>query len=506
MAVATLGNPSNSASTLNQPFPGFIAPGTFRDGRAVIQDLILSLVTEEKCGNSLSFVWVNHHDSHLGCALGANEFEDSPLFSFDGSGDGESGAIAKVASGKAHYDVLARVPAVDSLGGLYSAVTKRYNFKVSQHEGKITGLAAYGSHSGAYDVLKSHLQVSEGVPQVKYIKNLKAKLSVRALRQFGLARKSLITVDEIVQIASSRTVNYPDLAFAVQKVLEETMLEVIEFWVAGSGINNVSLAGGVFANVKLNQRIAELETVEHVNVFPNMGDGGIAVGGVWSHLSKINQLSTSALYQNMYLAPSESDDFNITSSGLNVSNFSDTEAHAKSIAQEISEGLLVAVHQGSMEFGPRALGNRSLVLDARNREIIDRTNKRLNRTEFMPFAPIVLKERFVDYFDTANRSLQPFEYMTMTCDVIPGMRDEIPAVTHVDGTARPQIVSLESNPFLYQIMTEYQSITGCGVLVNTSLNMHEEPINYNLDDSVRALKLGGIDVIHTELSRISIPR
>jgi carbamoyltransferase len=284
------------------------------------------------------------------------------------------------------------------------------------------------------------------------------------------------------------------------------MLEVVQYWVSESDINNVSLAGGVFANVKLNQRIAEITSVENVNVFPNMGDGGISVGGVWSHLSKSNQLSKDALYQNMYLAPHAAEDSSISSTGLEIENFTNWSTHAINIAKEISEGKLVALHHGSMEFGPRALGNRSLILDARNREIINRANKRLNRTDFMPFAPIVLAERFEDYFFTTNKTLQPFNYMTMTCDVVPSAREEIPAVTHVDGTARPQIITAELNPFLYRVMVEYQLLTGCGVLVNTSLNMHEEPINCTLDDSVRALKLGGIDVIHTESCRITIPR
>lgn len=291
----------------------------------------------------------------------------------------------------------------------------------------------------------------------------------------------------------------------MQKVLEETMLEIIQFWVHKSEIRNVSLAGGVFANVKLNQRIAEIETIENVNIFPNMGDGGISVGGVWAYLSKKNQLSKEPLYQHMYLAPSEDEDFEFSPQGLKIINFPDLATHTKQIAQDICEGKLVAVHQGRMEFGPRALGNRSLILDARNRDIISHANKRLNRTDFMPFAPIVLKERFGDYFFTSNRTLQPFNFMTMTCEVLASVQHEIPAVTHVDGTARPQIVSVESNPFLYRIMAEYQSLTGCGVLVNTSLNLHEEPINFTLNDSIRALKLGGIDVIYTESARLSLP-
>lgn len=497
MAVATHGNPSNPPQSTNQPYPGFQSHEFSRNGREIVQNILLTLLPKQNQGREIDWVWVKHHDSHLGCALGASEYANSLLFSFDGSGDGESGAIALMEPGSSDYSVIARIPEVDSLGNLYSAITKRYNFKVSQHEGKITGLAAYGDYSSAYDFLKSHISVSQGIPEIKYVKGLKSQLAINVLRKFGLSRKSVLNVDEIAQIASSRTVNYPDLAFAIQKVLEGCVTEIVDYWVTKYQIGNVSLAGGVFANVKLNQRISELNSVNSVNIFPNMGDGGISVGGVWSHLSKINLLNKGVKYRDMYLAPYADSDFDFSPSGLKVETFENFSAHAVKIAKEVSQGKIVAVHWGSMEFGPRALGNRSIILDARNREIIDRTNDRLKRTDFMPFAPVVTEKDFKKYFRTQNQTLQPFEYMTMTCEVLPDMHSIIPAVTHVDGTARPQIVRRESNPFLFEVLSRYQELTGVAVLINTSLNMHEEPINFTLEDSLRALKLGGIDVVHT---------
>jgi carbamoyltransferase len=203
----------------------------------------------------------------------------------------------------------------------------------------------------------------------------------------------------------------------------------------------------------------------------------------------------------MFLAPeySPSPDF----SGLNVVALP-PESMFKDIAIEIADGRLVAVHQGRMEFGPRALGNRSLLLDPRDQEILIRTNKRLKRTEFMPFAPMVLSHEFNNYFETKNATMQPFEYMTMTCKVRDEVVSRIPAVTHVDQTARPQTVSLESNQFCFKILESFQAITGLPVLVNTSLNVHEEPINYALEDTLSCLRRGAIDVIYTENSRITL--
>jgi carbamoyltransferase len=504
LSVSIKGNPSNPASTALQTYPGFHSKNLQGSGRSIIEESILELIPQSSREESIKFDWVNHHDSHLGCALGLDQTGESLLFSFDGSGDGESAAIAVKRRENSDYHVLARVPAADSLGGLYSAITRRYNFKASQHEGKITGLAAYGQSSAAFDFLRGHVSVVNGVPEIEYVKDFKKKLAVRALRHFGIGRKALISLGEIADLASSRTSSYADLAWAVQKTLEESILEIITYWSDQQNISAANLAGGVFANVKLNQRISELPSISEVKVFPNMGDGGISVGGVWSYLSKKSELSKEALYKNMFLAPNEGLDQITDRRGLVIQENHNYESHVIEISKEISEGKLVAIHQGDMEFGPRALGNRSLILDARNEEIIGRVNKRLNRTEFMPFAPVVLEQDFSQYFRTSNQSLQPFWYMTMTCDVLESRRSQIPAVTHIDGTARPQLVSENSNPFLYRVMLAYKDLTGCGVLVNTSLNMHEEPINASINDSIKALRLGGIDVLYTRSLRIEL--
>lgn len=503
LVVSTLRNPSNPSSTALQTFPGFVntESGT---GREIIESAVLTLIPSERICGTLKFEWVNHHDSHLGCALGVDQLNEALLFSFDGSGDGESAAIAVKSAGNSQYKVLARVPAADSLGGLYSAITRRYNFKASQHEGKITGLAAYGQSSAAFDLLRSHVSVENGIPVINYVKSFKKKLAVRSLRQFGIGKEALISLAEIADLAASKTSNYADLAWAVQKTLEESMLEIVTYWSQETQVSNASLAGGVFANVKLNQRISELPSINNVKVFPNMGDGGISVGGVWSFLSQRQELSDEALYRNMFLAPNDGLEEISDYRGLVVKKVENFEEHISDISKEIAAGRLVAIHQGDMEFGPRALGNRSLILDARDREIISRVNGRLNRTEFMPFAPVVLEDDFYKYFHTSNESLQPFWYMTMTCDVLESRKLEIPAVTHIDGTARPQLVSFESNSFLYSVMSQYKRLTGCSVLVNTSLNMHEEPINASINDSIKALRVGGIDVLFTSNLRIEL--
>jgi carbamoyltransferase len=317
--------------------------------------------------------------------------------------------------------------------------------------------------------------------------------------------KSFRSLEEIVSLSESVTHNYADLAYAIQEVTEKCILEIVEFWIHKTSIPSISLAGGVFANVKINQRLSESPLVSDVQIYPNMGDGGIALGGVWHSLQLKGKLQKDALYSNMFLAPMHTSSTEKQLHGL----FSDTQLKFRRFANEsekfrtaaelIATGKLVALHEKSMEFGPRALGSRSLLLDPRDNSIQVSVNARLKRTEFMPFAPMVLEEHFHEWFDISpSQTMTPFKYMTMTCNVKKSKAHEISAVVHVDGTARPQTVNAAENNSAYGIISEFMKITGIPLMVNTSLNIHEEPINNTLLDSIRALKRDVIDCIFSE--------
>jgi len=188
---------------------------------------------------------------------------------------------------------------------------------------------------------------------------------------------------------------------------------------------------------------------------------------------------------------------------LTITEFDEDEI-ASQIAKDISTAKVVAIINGSMEFGPRALGNTSILLDPRDPEIVKSVNLRLKRTEFMPFAPSVMEEYFHEYFETGNQSLQPFYYMAMTCNVALDKRNLIPAVTHIDGTARPQIVSKNSNLFFHQIIENFRYITGIPVLVNTSFNIHEEPIIRSAETAIVALRQKAVDIVYVGNSRVTL--
>jgi carbamoyltransferase len=507
LLVNLSGNPSNREGHWTQTYPSYRRTSAFSNTPSTnvfFEEYLRELFNEFNLG-SCDFQFMNHHLAHLGCALGMLVDKKTLLISLDGEGDGDSGAVATW-DGES-IKILNRISALDSLGNLYSAVTNRYNFKPGQHEGKITGLAAYGSYSRAVEILFRHIQIINGVPKIILVDSLKDKIKRKSRKLLGINGLEASSIEELISLAEAQTLKYSDLAYAVQEVLEKSVLEVVSFWIRSTGLNNLSVAGGVFANVKLNQKISEMTELQNFRVFPNMGDGGLSIGGVWAHLSQ-NKIKIEANpLSSLYLAPAtEFEDRLVldslgTRKDLLVDNFSN-EIWATKCAEDLVDGLVVALHMGKMEFGPRALGNRSILIDPRIKGIVDRLNRRLNRTEFMPFAPVVLHEMADEYFKLP-RDITSMEHMTITCFVKDEYVNQLPAITHVDKTARPQIINKGTMKDLYTIVSEFKKMTGFGILVNTSLNRHEEPINFRLADTISALDKDSFDVVYFNNYRIA---
>ena len=501
--------------------PGYAPSPQFdhrNDPTGVLREAwVKSQITLElsELGISANIVFRNHHDAHVFSGIGSADYEHGLAFSLDGEGDGESGLVKKFWSedGKIKTIDLARIPNTASLGYLYTAITNRYNFKPTFHEGKITGLASFGEGGKALDFLISKVHVANGIPYFDIPSNRALRL-VHELIQRTTKRSNLVySLDNLADIAARRSTNYPDLAFAVQEVLEISVCKIVEHFIEKTHEVDLTLSGGVFANVKLNQRITEMEKVQKVSVFPAMGDGGLSIGGAWDYLQSIGRLTNNKKYPNMYLDPLQCVDqmeFGIQTSGGSPAVIVEENAgpsRAKRIAQLVGEGQIIGLMYGAMEFGPRALLHRSIIADPRSKVINDTLNRRLRRTEFMPFAPVCKFEDANDLFHIEKfKDLTPFEYMTMTCGVKNDWVDRIPAVVHVDNTARPQILPEGDTSFASEILTEFKSQTRIPCLINTSFNVHEEPIVRTLNDGLRALQLRAVDWIATDnlLIRVKI--
>ena len=284
-----------------------------------------------------------------------------------------------------------------------------------------------------------------------------------------------------------------DISAAAQKRLEEVVLSYVK------SINKknyrLALAGGVFANVKLNQKISQLKNVKEVFIFPNMGDGGLCVGAAALSYNLKTKKNLKKI-KNIYLGKEFSNlDILKAIKKFKLKYLMGSQIN-KIVAKKLYEGKVVALFNGRMEFGPRSLGNRSILSRATDPNINQTLNNKLKRTEFMPFAPITLSENFEEMYIGAKKNKKACEYMTITLDCTKKMKKISPAAIHVDGTARPQIVNKKENPRLHKILKNYFIISNIPNLINTSFNMHEEPIVYSPSDALRGFLQSKIDYLY----------
>src|SRR5688572_13660505 len=325
--------------------------------------------------------YYDHHYCHATSAYFTSNYDKALVITLDGGGDGLSGSVYRGENGR-----LIRLAAVDSfnsLGNFYSYITHLCGFKAESHEGKITGLAALGKPT-YINILREFVSYADP-GQIQYAVPMYHRSALK-------------------QIASRLPENFDkaDLAASVQLLLEEIGIQFIQYWLRKTGIRSIAVAGGVFSNVKFNQRVHELPEVDNFFVHPAMDDSGLAVGGTFAALVDESGMDPKTLCQrlnNVYFGTSYGDDEirkSIEAFGFEAtheSNITDV------IAKLLSEGRVVARFTGKMEYGPRALGNRSILYQTTDPSINDWLNAHLLRTEFMPFAPATLQEYADECFE-----------------------------------------------------------------------------------------------------------
>jgi carbamoyltransferase len=409
----------------------------------------------------------DHHLSHAASAYFASDFDRALIVTLDGYGSGLAGSVS-VGEGNR----IRRVHKLEyphSLGTFYESVTSSLGFKPSRHEGKIVGLAAYGDPEILLQLILNRFIQEPG--------------------NFRIIESNNIYFSRYLASLFPKI----DVAAAYQRALETVATNYIRHYVQQTGIGTVVLAGGVVANVKMNQRILEIPEVQRLFIYPNMGDGGCGTGAAF--LASKEGLAERQCYQSVYFGPDYSEEeiaSELRAAGLQFKKILPIEAI---IARLIHEGRVVARFNGRMEYGPRALGNRSILYRATEPEVNQWLNQRLGRTEFMPFAPVTLfEERHRCYNNICGAELAA-QFMTITFDCTAFMKRNCPAAVHVDGTARPQLIREEVNPSYYRIIKEYLNLSGIPSLINTSFNMHEEPIVNSPKDAIRAFLQGNIDYL-----------
>ncbi len=473
--------------------------------------------------------FTEHHESHAASAFFPSPFNSAAIVTFDGVGEWATSSI-----GAGHGNEISLIEQIDfphSLGMLYSAFTYFCGFRVNSGEYKLMGLAPYGEPIYA-DTIRDHLL------------NLRADGSFSLdLSYFDYLTGLQMTNDRFANLfggpprspESEITKREMDLAASVQVVTEEVVLAIARRAQEITGERNLVLAGGVALNCVANGRLLREGIFERIWMQPAAGDAGGAVGAAYLGWHRImgeeRTVESDHLNDKMrgaYLGPSfDSDEIGawLDASGLPHETLH-RSARAERIAAEIDAGRVVGLFAGPMEFGPRALGHRSILGDARSTRMQSTMNRKIKyRESFRPFAPAVLEEQAQQWFDLSV----PSPYMLLVAPVadsrldnaavrarretykrrldtgesdlrewVNERRSEIPAVTHVDGSARVQTVNAERNPRLYEILKAFEARTGCGVVINTSFNVRGEPIVCTPDDAYRCFMRTEMDVLVLE--------
>ena len=419
-------------------------------------------------------IFPEHHLSHAAYAFYTSPFEKSAILSVDGVGEWSTTSIGygEKTAIKLSHDI--RWP--HSLGLFYSAFTYFLGFQVNEGEYKLMGLASYGEPKFYDKILDNLIDVKDDGSihlNMKYFSFTfdKVMTNKKFSDLFGIERRN--ENDEMSQL-------HYDIGASAQKVLEEIILKMTNFLYEKTKIKNLCLAGGVALNGVANYRILKESKFENIHIPPSPGDAGSAIGcakylyhAYHGNERVIETISSNRISENVYVGPSHSNEQ--IKAFLEKNNISyellDNEQLLKTTAKLISEGNVVGWFQGKMEWGPRALGNRSILADPRKKEMKDILNEKIkHRESFRPFAPSILEEFCSEYFDIDITS----PYMLFVAPI--KKPNLIPAVTHVDGTGRLQTVSKQSNPLYYNLINEFYKLTSVPVIINTSMNVKGEPI------------------------------
>jgi len=447
---------------------------------------------------------VEHHLAHAASAYYVSPFEEATIVTVDGFGDFCSTTWG---SGKGNEIKLQeKVIFPHSLGIFYTAMCQFIGFKKYGDEGKVMGLAPYGKPE-FIDIMRKIIIPKKNLFELNLKYFIHHTDGVDMTWQSGSPTISMIYSKELAAILGSpREPSEPikphheNIAASMQQVLEENVLSLIRGAVKSTGITNLTLAGGVAFNSVMNGKIREETDVKNLYIQPAAGDAGTALGAALYVYHTIMNQPNRHIMNHAYTGPSYDDSHIESALKAFHLEYDYVTNHSHLAAQLVAEGKIIGWFQGRMEFGPRALGNRSIIADPRRAEIKDILNARIkHRESFRPFAPSVLYEHTADYFEYSGES----PYMLLVYPVRENKKKEIPAVTHVDGTGRLQTVKKDDNAAYYDLIHNFYTITGVPVVLNTSFN-ENEPIVCSPEDAIRCYTTAHMDALF--LSHFCIQR
>lgn len=434
--------------------------------------------------------FIEHHLCHGAFAYSASGYGNADILIVDAVGEWATTSIMKADGAK--IEVLAEQRFPDSIGLLYSSFTQFLGFKVNSDEYKVMGLAPYGEKDSPQTqkyikLIKDKIIQNDGIFPLLNLSYFSFQYGDRMIRYkkweqlFGIPMRQ--PTDELKQ-------SHKNLALAIQIVTEDLLQGILEYLKANRGSDNLCICGGVALNCAANGAMLSKDIYSNIYVPFAPGDCGCSIGAALAYSILINGKTKYQI--SPYLGPEYPDneiEKHLIGSDLNYSICDDEQDLCCRTAQLIADGYIIGWFQGRMELGPRALGNRSILADARNPEMKDMVNSRIKfREAFRPFAPSVMEEYADSYFAGCIKS----PYMMFTYPVTAKI---LPATTHIDETARVQTVSESDNPKYYKLLKTFKALTGCPAILNTSFNVMGEPIICTPSDAIATFKKSGLDYL-----------
>lgn len=467
--------------------------------------------------------FVEHHLSHAASAFFCSPYDEAAILTVDGVGEWTTATIGHATAdwdgkGKNQINLFGEVKFPHSLGLLYSAFTAFLGFQVNEGEYKVMGMAPYGQPTRVDDVYKLFEVGDDGsfrlnMEYFSFHHSTSKTFNGNFTKVFGDPRihesefytptthpkKDHPQWDETT---ANLNQHYANIAASIQYVTEETMIKMAKYAYQRTGLKKLCMAGGVALNSVANGRILRETPIEDLYIQPAAGDSGAALGAALYvyHvlLGKPRKFVMEHAYWGQAYSPEETRTA-IEATGRSYQIVEDPERRAQLMVDDMLAGKVIGLHQGRFEWGPRALGNRSILADPRSAEMKNIVNARIKfREPFRPFAPVILEERASEFYDGIGDPARNFSlrYMLMVCPTKDGHGDQMQAVTHEGGTGRVQTVRRESNPLYYRAIELFGQATGVPVLLNTSFNLRGEPIVTTPGNALNTFGNSDIDTLY----------
>ncbi len=420
-------------------------------------------------------VFVGHHEAHAASSFFASPFERAAILSIDRGGDYLSTVLAL--GQRNRIDVIDMIKNPHSLGSLYSVVTGYLGFKPNSGEGKVMGLAPYGRSTFLEDFRKIVTINEDGKFEIDL-----SHFTYHLQGGYGVSQKFLDHFGEPREPECGMEEKHENIAWALQKVVEDTACFLANKLHQETGEKTLCLAGGVALNSVMNTTILQTAPFENIFIQPSANDAGTSLGSALYLWHAILDNKRSYAMENAYLGPFYSNKDIIGTIRTYQVGYEEIDSPAAVGAKLLADSKIIGWLQGRMEVGPRALGNRSILADPRPEEMKDILNKRVkHRESFRPFAPSVLEDEASEYFER----YYPSPYMLLVLPIKEEKRSKVPAVCHVDGTGRLQTVSKSANPLYWELLAEFKKLTGIPLILNTSFNVRGEPIVCTPEDALK---------------------